>query len=120
MLEFNISLQNLLNKKMGEQFILNVYFVLLFLLVCTVISLCFYTGHFVMVPLNLTCLHCLHCLTPLQFIIWCYCVDCKHLSIICILITRQNKNAEIIEYDMSISFDQNSYHCGNVNSTNIP
>jgi len=33
--------------------------VLLFCAFCTVLSVCFCTGHFVMVPLNLTYLHCL-------------------------------------------------------------
>ena len=58
--------------KTSTWFILNVWKGLLFSPFRTVLNICFCTGHFVMVPLNLTCLHCLHhfCLrTSLKFIL---------------------------------------------------
>jgi len=40
-------------------FTLKVCFVLSFCVFCAVLRVCFCNGHFVMVPLNLFCLHCL-------------------------------------------------------------
>jgi len=48
-------------------------YVLLFCVFCAVLCICLSTGGFVLVPLNLTCLHCLqHILTFLQFILHVY------------------------------------------------
>jgi len=41
----------------SNEFILNGCYVLLFCVFCAFLCVCFCTGHFVMVPVNLTCLH---------------------------------------------------------------
>ena len=46
-------------RKTQKYFILNVCCVLVFCVFCAVLCVGFCTGHSVMVPLNLTCLHCL-------------------------------------------------------------
>jgi len=52
------NMHNILNEWSYELAIV-VCYVLLFCVFRAVLSVCFSTGHIVMVPLNLTCLHCL-------------------------------------------------------------
>jgi len=48
------------NIKKHKKYILNVFYVVLFCRFRAVLNIAFCTGHFVMVPINVTCLRCLY------------------------------------------------------------
>jgi len=86
---------------------------------CIVLSICFCTGYFIMVPLNLTCLHCLqHVFFEHLFnlywhtdinMLWCYTINDKStvwVSVLWLLLYMEpidGKNHEFVRYVDKIS-----------------
>ena len=109
--------------------------VLLFCVFCAVLCVCFYTGHFVMVSFNLTCLHCYfffaHKLdlstlfttfflwTSPPFILWFWCKTTNDQSLLLIWISQYVGDVNALLECLNIELLTNVHYTGKQHLTHI-